>query len=66
MRVYESDDAHTNGILVYTGVITRIFRKSEGGGEYVEVSCLGIATLLSFVYYQNNITGYNFSKTDTP
>jgi len=59
VRIYESDTVN-DGILIYTGIVTSIVRVSESGREYIEVRALGIASMLTWLYF--NQSGYTFTK----
>lgn len=59
IKVYENDTVN-NGVIIYSGVVTNITRVSEGGGDYIEVRAIGLATMLTWkMYYSGSFT---FSK----
>lgn len=60
VKIYETDDDHSPR-LIYTGIVGNIMRVNENSSEYIEVRCLGLASVLSFFYYQ--ISGYVFNYT---
>lgn len=51
IRVYESDDQN-DGVLIYSGVVTNISRISDRGRDYIEVRAIGIASLLTWIYFR--------------
>lgn len=59
IRVYESDTTN-NGVLIYTGVVTSIVRISQWGRDYIEIRAMGLATLLTWIYFYSG--GYIFTK----
>lgn len=58
------DDDNINGRLVYTGGISRIKRYIQPTGEYIELTCLWLFSLLNRILYYSG--AYNFTKTDEP
>lgn len=65
IKVYETDDANPNGRQIYMGIVGSLQRISESGAEYVEMRALGLASMLSWVYYDN--AGNNiFTKNQEP
>lgn len=60
IKVYETDENNPLGILIYSGIVTQITRISESGREYIEMTALGLASLLSLVYFYQS--GYTFTK----
>lgn len=60
IKVYEADDANSSGRIIYTGIVGSLLRVNDSGSEYVEMRALGLASLLSYVYYAS--PGYSFSK----
>lgn len=65
IRIYESDDANLNGRLIYTGIVGNLSRSNDKGAEYIEVRAIGIASMLSWIYY-DAAGSYAFSKNQDP
>jgi len=61
LRVYETDE-NSSPRLIYTGLVGNIVRAIENTGEYIEVRCVGIASLLSFFYFYQS-SSYTFTKS---
>lgn len=58
------DENNLDGRLLYSGYITRIKRFLQPDGEYIELSCLGLYSLLKRLFYYN--ASNVFSETDEP
>jgi len=65
VKVYEADDANPNGRQIYMGIVGSLQRVNENGAEYVEMRALGLASMLSWIYYDSAGT-YEFSKNQEP
>lgn len=66
IRVYEGDDANSNGRLIYSGIVGSLKRVSESGFEYVELRAIGFASMLSWAYYDNAGSYTTFTKNQDP
>lgn len=62
IKIYESDDASQTGRLIYTGIVGSLQRANDKGAEYVEVRAVGLASMLSWIYYDQSGGSYAFSK----
>lgn len=51
IKVFEFDENNLSGVQIYTGIVGRISRISEKNGEYIELSAIGLASILSLVMY---------------
>lgn len=60
VRVYQTDDTHAPR-LIYTGIVGNISRNMDNSGEYIDVRCVGIASLLSMFYFYS--ASYSFTKS---
>ncbi len=61
IKIYESDDANPTGRQIYTGIVGSLQRTNEGGAEFVEIRAVGLASMLSWIYY-DAAGAYSFSK----
>lgn len=60
IKVYETDENNDTAILVYSGIVTQITRVSDAGREYIDITILGLATMLTQNYFYDG--SYSFSK----
>lgn len=60
IKLYETDENNPVWILIYSWVVTQVKRVSSNWSDYIEVTVLGLATMLSNIYYYES--GYTFSK----
>jgi hypothetical protein len=60
VRVYQTDTTHAPR-LIYTGLVGNISRNMDNSGEYIDVRCVGLASLLSMFYFYSG--GYTFTKS---
>jgi hypothetical protein len=65
VKVFELDEANPLGRQIYTGFIGSVRRVAERGTEYVEARIVGVASVLSWLFYKS-WASYSFSKTDDP
>ena len=49
VKVYESDANHTDR-LIYAGIVGSIVRTMDEKGEYIEARCLGLASIMTWLY----------------
>lgn len=59
------DENHINWRIIYTWTINRLKRQLNYNGEYIELSCVGLLSLLNRIYY-NNWTTYTVTVNDDP
>lgn len=52
VKVYEADDANPSGRQIYAGIVGSLQRVNENGAEYVEMRALGLASMLSWLFYR--------------
>jgi len=64
VRIYVMDTKNTAGRLVYTGFISAYRPYIHGAENGIEVTCLGMISLLSFAYYKNG-TDFNVDVYQT-
>lgn len=62
IQVYESDDSNPNGRRIYTGIVWSLNRVSDSGSEYIEVRAVGIASMLTYLLYDQTWPSYVFNK----
>lgn len=62
IKIYESDDANPTGRIIYTGIVGSLQRANDNGAEYVEIRAVGLASMLSWIYYDQSGGSYAFSK----
>lgn len=65
IKVYEGDDATPTARLIYTGIVGNLQRSNDKGAEYIEIRAVGIASMLSWIYY-DAAGAYTFSKNQDP
>jgi len=53
IKIISTDKYNTSGSVVYTGFITKIWREVWASGEYVELTALGLSTLLGLKLFAN-------------
>lgn len=63
IKVYESD-VNNNGVLIYSGVVTNIKRNSTDRGDIVDIRALGLASMMTWIFYYSG--AYSFSKSYEP
>ena len=63
VKVYESD-VNNNGVLIYSGVVTNIKRNSTDRGDIVDIRALGLASMMTWIFYYSG--AYSFSKSYEP
>ncbi len=59
IRVYETD-SNNPPRLIYSGLVGSISRVMDNAWEYIDVKCIGLASLLSLFYYYS--ASYTFTK----
>lgn len=64
VRIYVYTDTYPNGRNIYTGYISRLTRKYSTSKNIIEYNMIGLASMLSFVYF--NSSGYIFNKNQDP
>ncbi len=60
VKVYESDE-NNNGVLIYSGVVTNIKRNSTDRWDIVDIRALGLASMMTWIFYYSG--AYTFSKS---
>ncbi len=53
LRVFCTDQYNPSGKIVYTGVITKIWREMTKDSEYIEITALGLSALFGFKLFTN-------------
>ncbi len=61
LKIYTTNTYHPTGELVYTWVITKIWREIWQS-EYIEITALGLATILSFKLNANGTKTWSLSN----
>jgi hypothetical protein len=62
MEVYEVDASNPLGRLIYTGFMSGYKPVAKGSRDYVEITCLGVVSLLKLLLYKS---GGSFTVTHT-
>lgn len=65
LKLFFFDDNNKTWKLIYTWIISRFARVLEASGEYIEVVCIWLSTLLSRVFYRDWEL-LEFNKTQDP
>lgn len=60
IKVFESDKDN-EARCIFTGIVGNLRRASEGGQTYIEVRAVGLASMLTWVYFQYSAS-YSFSR----
>lgn len=61
IRIYQTDELHAPR-LIYTGIVGNISRNMDNSGEYIDVRCIGLASVLSMFYFYQS-SSYTFTKS---
>lgn len=64
VKVYVYTDDYTSWLLLYTWIINKITRKITGWIQTLQLSCLWLASILSFIYFYS--WSYAFNKNQDP
>ena len=63
VRVYSSDpDYSASPRLIYSWIVSILKRVSDMNWEYIEMTAIGLASMLSWLYYTTGWTTYTFNK----
>lgn len=65
VKVFQVDDANPSGRQIYAGVVGNVRRVVDKSGEYVEARVVGVASVLSWLFYKSGAS-YAFTKLDDP
>lgn len=64
VRVYVYTDSYPGGNLLYSGTVSRITRRITSGIETLKLTCIGLASILGFIYFYQG--SYVFNKNQDP
>lgn len=64
VKLYEFDVNNKNGRLIYTGYATKIEREFSNKGEFINLVCIGLYSMLNTLFWYS--WSYTFAKNQAP
>ena len=66
VKLFCYDKDNTEGRLIYTWIVSRIWRYLEADGEKIELICVWFSALLSKIFFKDAVEWYEFTKNTRP